>query len=99
MAVEHKLVTHTYYSIVTGESNRGIKNSIGRIMGDSSFEEQSMVYSVLRGYEGDFEGICIFQMPGSKYEKECTNLRRAVCEFYGVDASLIGVHNLRVTCI
>jgi len=99
MAVEHKLVTHTYYSIVTDESNRGIKNSLGGILAKFNFEEQSMVYSILRDYEGDFEGISIFQMPGSKYEKDCTNLRRAVCEFYGVDASLIGVHNLRVTCI
>ena len=99
MAVEHKLVTHTYYSIVTGESNRGIYHSFGKIMDDFSFEEQSMAYSVLRNNEGDFEGVCIFQMPGTKYEKDCTNLRRAVCEVYGVDASLIGVHNLRITCI
>lgn len=94
MTVKHKLITGTYYSIVTGQSNRGIAKSLGEVIDEFEFEEPGLVYTILRDYEGDFEGVQVYM-----YNDDGKVLAEAICKKYCVDFGDVSSDILKVTCI
>ena len=96
MTVKHKLMTETYYSIVTGQTNyglRGIRNSVLEVIRQFEFDDPNLVYTVLRDCEGDFEGVQVYMC-----SDEGKALAEAICKKYCVDFSDVSSDILKVTC-
>ena len=95
MEIKHKLVTEIYYSIVYPATHRGMGSEIDDLMSGFELEEPDEVYSVLRDYEGDFEGIEIWN---SKRE-DTQELIQAICDRYSINRDDIGDNVIKLTWI
>ena len=64
MNIKHNKVIREFYSIVISSTNRDMPSKIDEFLGGYDFSsldcEWSDQYTVLRDYEGDFEGIRIY---------------------------------------
>ncbi len=95
MTIVHKLITETYYSIVFSSSNRGMIAECNDLLDDFDFEEPGEVYIALRDFDGDFEGIEIWNSD----RKDTQSFISAVCDRYGVNRDDVANHNIKLTNI
>ncbi|MCG3884137.1 hypothetical protein I3271_05505 [Photobacterium leiognathi] len=98
MSIKHKKVVTTFYSIVISSSNRAMPSKLNEFFSEfdfSSIGEESWQesHTVLRDYEGDFEGIEIF------YSNEIEDVYRYISNKLSIDLDeLIGI-NIKITNI
>ncbi len=98
--MEHRLVTpYPYYEITFGCSyrtaNKTYLDRVQELLEECELfkdEEHENTYTVLRDYEGDFEGIEIYN------QEDTQEWLGKICKEYGIDFNELEDYNLKLMC-